>query len=173
MNELPVGIQDVRIAFIAAGSAACHCIAGGVDGKLYTWGRNEVCLRSPADLCYPPSVSPATFSSVVQSSLLASSHLVSIPVLQARMLCSHCCCARAERAARARRLDTEECAHCCSSLSKPGSHRRWSTHLSPQLLLHTIPHILPCHKPQLCELTDLAAEDVQFTHVSDFMTPHH
>ena len=36
------------------------------------WGRNEVCLRSPADLCYPPSVSPATFSSVVQSSLLAS-----------------------------------------------------------------------------------------------------
>ena len=37
------GSQDVRIAFIAAGSAACHCLAGGVDGKLYTWGRNEVC----------------------------------------------------------------------------------------------------------------------------------
>ena len=36
-------MQDVRIAFIAAGSAACHCLAGGMDGKLYTWGRNEVC----------------------------------------------------------------------------------------------------------------------------------
>ncbi|CAK0738461.1 hypothetical protein CVIRNUC_001046 [Coccomyxa viridis] len=34
-------LVDVRIAFIAAGSAACHCLAGGMDGKLYTWGRNE------------------------------------------------------------------------------------------------------------------------------------
>lgn len=40
--DLQCGMQDVRIAFIAAGSAACHCLAGGVDGKLYTWGRNEV-----------------------------------------------------------------------------------------------------------------------------------
>lgn len=40
--DLHCGMQDIRIAFIAAGSAACHCLAGGVDGKLYTWGRNEV-----------------------------------------------------------------------------------------------------------------------------------
>ena len=49
-----IGTQDVRIAFIAAGSAACHCLAGGVDGRLYTWGRNEVCFVAD-HLCLPLS----------------------------------------------------------------------------------------------------------------------
>lgn len=35
-------LQDVKIAFIAAGSAAAHCIVGDVNGVCYTWGRNEV-----------------------------------------------------------------------------------------------------------------------------------
>lgn len=34
-------LMDVRIAFIAAGSAACHCIVADVAGVCYTWGRNE------------------------------------------------------------------------------------------------------------------------------------
>lgn len=34
--------QEVKIAFIAAGSSAAHCIAGDVNGVCYTWGRNEV-----------------------------------------------------------------------------------------------------------------------------------
>ena len=29
------------MAFIAAGSAACHSIIGDVNGVCYTWGRNE------------------------------------------------------------------------------------------------------------------------------------
>jgi hypothetical protein len=32
------------VQFIAAGSAACHCIIGDVDGRCFTWGRNEVLL---------------------------------------------------------------------------------------------------------------------------------
>ncbi|KAF6255653.1 RCC1/BLIP-II [Scenedesmus sp. NREL 46B-D3] len=32
---------DVKVAFIAAGSSAAHCIVGGVNGVCYTWGRNE------------------------------------------------------------------------------------------------------------------------------------
>ena len=40
------GVQGVKIKFVAAGSAACHCIAGDADGKCYTWGRNEVSLWS-------------------------------------------------------------------------------------------------------------------------------
>jgi hypothetical protein len=35
-------LQDVQVAFIAAGSAAAHCIVGDVNGVCYTWGRNEV-----------------------------------------------------------------------------------------------------------------------------------
>ena len=27
---------------MAAGPAACHCIVGDVEGKVFTWGRNEV-----------------------------------------------------------------------------------------------------------------------------------
>ncbi|KAK9806651.1 hypothetical protein WJX73_004262 [Symbiochloris irregularis] len=34
-------LQDVRITFVAAGSAASHCIVGDVDGRCFTWGRNE------------------------------------------------------------------------------------------------------------------------------------
>eukprot|EP00879_Flechtneria_rotunda_P014497 GHRR01015149.1.p1 GENE.GHRR01015149.1~~GHRR01015149.1.p1 ORF type:complete len:445 (+),score=126.49 GHRR01015149.1:103-1437(+) len=33
--------QDVKVAFIAAGSAAAHCIVGDINGVCYTWGRNE------------------------------------------------------------------------------------------------------------------------------------
>lgn len=39
-------VQGIRIRFVAAGSAACHCIVGDMDGKCYTWGRNEVRLIS-------------------------------------------------------------------------------------------------------------------------------
>ncbi len=31
--------------FVASGPAAIHCIAGDVDGRLFTWGRNEVRFR--------------------------------------------------------------------------------------------------------------------------------
>jgi hypothetical protein len=34
--------QGIKVMFIAAGSAAVHCIAGDVNGVCYTWGRNEV-----------------------------------------------------------------------------------------------------------------------------------
>ena len=37
-----VPLQDVKVQFIAAGSASCHCIIGDVEGRCYTWGRNEV-----------------------------------------------------------------------------------------------------------------------------------
>ncbi|KAK9917811.1 hypothetical protein WJX75_008519 [Coccomyxa subellipsoidea] len=40
----PVRLQsllDVKVQFIAAGSASCHCIIGDVEGRCYTWGRNE------------------------------------------------------------------------------------------------------------------------------------
>ncbi|KAG2451142.1 hypothetical protein HYH02_004409 [Chlamydomonas schloesseri] len=33
--------NDVKIMFIAAGPAACHCFAGDSEGNLYSWGRNE------------------------------------------------------------------------------------------------------------------------------------
>jgi hypothetical protein len=34
--------QGIKVMFIAAGSAAVHCIAGDANGVCYTWGRNEV-----------------------------------------------------------------------------------------------------------------------------------
>ncbi|GMH42697.1 hypothetical protein BSKO_10616 [Bryopsis sp. KO-2023] len=34
-------LMGVKIRFVAAGSAACHCIAGDMDGRCFTWGRNE------------------------------------------------------------------------------------------------------------------------------------
>ncbi|KAG6557008.1 hypothetical protein Mapa_001424 [Marchantia paleacea] len=34
-------LLNVSIAFIASGSASCHCVALDVNGRCYTWGRNE------------------------------------------------------------------------------------------------------------------------------------
>lgn len=34
-------LMDVKVQYIAAGSASCHCIIGDVEGRCYTWGRNE------------------------------------------------------------------------------------------------------------------------------------
>ena len=35
-------VQGVKVRFVAAGPAAAHCLVGAMDGKLFTWGRNEV-----------------------------------------------------------------------------------------------------------------------------------
>jgi hypothetical protein len=37
--------QGIKIAFISGGTSAVHCLAGDVDGRLYTWGRNEVRMK--------------------------------------------------------------------------------------------------------------------------------
>lgn len=34
-------LDNVPVAFVAAGASAVHCLAGAVDGRLFTWGRNE------------------------------------------------------------------------------------------------------------------------------------
>ncbi|GAX75806.1 hypothetical protein CEUSTIGMA_g3249.t1 [Chlamydomonas eustigma] len=34
-------LAGIKIAFISGGTSAVHCLAGDVDGRLYTWGRNE------------------------------------------------------------------------------------------------------------------------------------
>jgi alpha-tubulin suppressor-like RCC1 family protein len=34
-------LQGIDIAFVASGSASCHCIALDVNGRCFTWGRNE------------------------------------------------------------------------------------------------------------------------------------
>eukprot|EP00798_Chlamydomonas_sp_ICE-L_P030066 gene30066-35035_t len=34
-------LVGIKIAFIAAGPCAVHCMAGDMEGRLYTWGRNE------------------------------------------------------------------------------------------------------------------------------------
>jgi alpha-tubulin suppressor-like RCC1 family protein len=48
--------QGVRVAFIAAGSAACHSIIADVHGACYTWGRNEKGQASAA--ARPPGHPP-------------------------------------------------------------------------------------------------------------------
>lgn len=34
-------LAGIRIAFVAAGPGATHCMVGTTEGALYTWGRNE------------------------------------------------------------------------------------------------------------------------------------
>ena len=34
-------LDGVPVAFVAAGPSAVHCLVGAVDGRLFTWGRNE------------------------------------------------------------------------------------------------------------------------------------
>lgn len=39
---MPASMQGIRIATVAAGPCAVHCMAIDMDGRLYSWGRNEV-----------------------------------------------------------------------------------------------------------------------------------
>ena len=39
---MPASSQGIRIATVAAGPCAVHCMAIDMDGRLYSWGRNEV-----------------------------------------------------------------------------------------------------------------------------------
>ncbi len=32
----------MKIRWIAAGPSAAHCLAGDMEGRLFSWGRNEV-----------------------------------------------------------------------------------------------------------------------------------
>uniref|UniRef100_A0A2P2LUL2 Uncharacterized protein n=1 Tax=Rhizophora mucronata TaxID=61149 RepID=A0A2P2LUL2_RHIMU len=34
-------LVGVDIRFVASGCTSCHCVALDVDGRCYTWGRNE------------------------------------------------------------------------------------------------------------------------------------
>lgn len=34
-------LDGVPVAFVAAGPSAMHCLVGAVDGRLFSWGRNE------------------------------------------------------------------------------------------------------------------------------------
>ncbi|KAJ8446308.1 hypothetical protein Cgig2_005839 [Carnegiea gigantea] len=37
-------LVGIDIRFVATGCVSCHCVALDVDGRCYTWGRNEACL---------------------------------------------------------------------------------------------------------------------------------
>ena len=39
-------LKDVDVVFVASGPAACHCAAVDSQGRLWTWGRGEVCARA-------------------------------------------------------------------------------------------------------------------------------
>lgn len=43
-------LLDVKVTFVAAGSAASHCIVGDFEGRCYTWGRNEKGQLGQGDL---------------------------------------------------------------------------------------------------------------------------
>jgi len=40
-HRLPVGLTNVKLAFIATGCTSAHCVALGADGSAYAWGRND------------------------------------------------------------------------------------------------------------------------------------
>ncbi|CAN0872319.1 Protein RCC2 [Linum grandiflorum] len=39
-------LVGIDIRFVASGCTSCHCVALDVDGRCYTWGRNEACHLS-------------------------------------------------------------------------------------------------------------------------------
>jgi len=40
--------QDVRVRFVAAGNSSTSCIVGAMDGRCFTWGRNDVRAAPPS-----------------------------------------------------------------------------------------------------------------------------
>lgn len=107
-------LQDVRIAFIAAGSAACHCMAGSVTGKLFTWGRNEASLAlwSPGSP-YRVAQESDHYAFMTDITGLVVAH---VPFVTGVL--------PTERTAGAWRPDSEEHSNCRRGLGKAGDHCR-------------------------------------------------
>ena len=40
-SDVVIDVLNVNV-----GVASCHCVALDVEGRCYTWGRNEACLHS-------------------------------------------------------------------------------------------------------------------------------
>lgn len=38
-----VGLDYAILLCVNVGVASCHCVALDVEGRCYTWGRNEAC----------------------------------------------------------------------------------------------------------------------------------
>ena len=62
-------LQGVKIRWIAAGPAAAHCLAGDMDGKIYSWGRNEVICKQEYE-CIAVSVSAKFYLFAMQKGQL-------------------------------------------------------------------------------------------------------
>ena len=44
-SDVVIDVLNVNV-----GVASCHCVALDVEGRCYTWGRNEACLPSNLNL---------------------------------------------------------------------------------------------------------------------------
>eukprot|EP00201_Polytomella_parva_P011934 CAMPEP_0175059402 /NCGR_PEP_ID=MMETSP0052_2-20121109/12413_1 /TAXON_ID=51329 ORGANISM="Polytomella parva, Strain SAG 63-3" /NCGR_SAMPLE_ID=MMETSP0052_2 /ASSEMBLY_ACC=CAM_ASM_000194 /LENGTH=477 /DNA_ID=CAMNT_0016324949 /DNA_START=27 /DNA_END=1457 /DNA_ORIENTATION=- len=64
-------LMDVKIAFISGGPAACHVLAGDLEGRLYTWGRNEKGQLGHGDTT--PRNNPTVVEALVKSNAFVTS----------------------------------------------------------------------------------------------------
>ncbi|KAG8377892.1 hypothetical protein BUALT_Bualt08G0080800 [Buddleja alternifolia] len=76
-------LMGVNIRFVASGCVSCHCVALDVEGRCYTWGRNEACciLRDSSVMGIKFSeIGRQLFQTCPSSLLFFSFFLVSVKV---------------------------------------------------------------------------------------------
>lgn len=71
-------LLGVNIRFVASGCATCHCVALDVDGRCYTWGKNEKGQLGHGDtiLRYSPTVVTSLSNYKVVSASVGRNHTV-------------------------------------------------------------------------------------------------
>ena len=69
-HRLVAGLNGVKIGFIASGSTSAHCVALGVDGAAYAWGKNNLGQLGVGDTATRPGpvpVAPSRASAAASS----------------------------------------------------------------------------------------------------------
>ena len=60
-HRLVAGLNGVKIGFIASGSTSAHCVALGVDGAAYAWGKNNLGQLGVGDTATRPGPVPVAY----------------------------------------------------------------------------------------------------------------
>ena len=60
-HRLVAGLNGVKIGFVASGSTSAHCVALGVDGAAYAWGKNNLGQLGVGDTATRPGPVPVAY----------------------------------------------------------------------------------------------------------------
>jgi alpha-tubulin suppressor-like RCC1 family protein len=75
-HRLCAGLGNTRIAFVASGCTSAHCVALGVDGEAFAWGRNDFGQLGTGDHSHRTTPTPVLKGTAITKAATGKAHTV-------------------------------------------------------------------------------------------------